>query len=43
MLLSRKFLNDYVDTSDVSINELADKMTSVGNEYDRKSWPIYLF
>lgn len=35
MLLSRKFLNDYVDTGDISINELADKMTNVGNEYDK--------
>jgi len=35
MLLSRKFLNDYIDTSDISINELADKMTNVGNEYDK--------
>ncbi len=35
MLLSRKFLNDYVDTTDITINELADKMTNVGNEYDK--------
>ena len=35
MLLSRKFLNDYVDTSDITINELADKMTNVGNEYEK--------
>ena len=35
MLLSRKFLNDYVDVSDISINELAEKMTNVGNEYDK--------
>ena len=35
MLLSRNFLNDYVDTSDITINELADKMTNVGNEYDK--------
>ena len=35
MLLSRKFLNDYVDTDDISINELANQMTNVGNEYDK--------
>ena len=34
MKLSRKFLNDYIDTSDISINKLADDMTSIGNEYD---------
>ena len=35
MLLSRKFLNDYVDVNDIEINELAEKMTNVGNEYDK--------
>ncbi len=34
MKLSRKFLNDYLDTSDLDINDIADKMTLIGNEYD---------
>jgi len=35
MKLSRKFLSDYVDIpEDVTINELAEEMTHVGNEYD---------
>ena len=34
MKLSRKFLNDYIDTSDISIEQLANDMTSIGNEYD---------
>ena len=34
MKLSRNFLNDYVDTSDIAINKLAEDMTSIGNEYD---------
>lgn len=34
MILSRKFLNDYVDTTGIDIKDLAEKMTSVGNEYD---------
>ena len=34
MKLSRKFLNDYIDTSDIEINKLAEDMTSIGNEYD---------
>ena len=33
MKLSRKFLNDYIDTSDIPINKLAEDMTSIGNEY----------
>ena len=33
MKLSRKFLNDYLDTSDIDIKKLADDMTSIGNEY----------
>ena len=33
MKVSRKFLNDYIDISDISYLELADKMTNVGNEY----------
>lgn len=34
MKLSRKFLNDYVDVSDISTDKLAEDMTSIGNEYD---------
>ena len=34
MKLSRKFVSDYIDLPDVSISEIADAMTSVGNEYD---------
>ena len=34
MKLSRKFLNDYIDTSDIEIEKLAEDMTSIGNEYD---------
>ena len=34
MKLSRKFLNDYIDTSDIEINKLALDMTSIGNEFD---------
>ena len=34
MKLSRKFLNDYIDTSDIDIHKLAEDMTSIGNEYD---------
>ena len=34
MKLSRKFLSDYVDTSDIELEKLADDMTSIGNEYD---------
>lgn len=33
MKLSRKFLQDYIDISDVSYQEIADRMTGVGNEY----------
>ena len=33
MKLSRNFLNDYVDTTDIAIQKLADDMTSIGNEY----------
>ena len=35
MKLSRNFLNDYVDTSDIAINKLAEDMTSIGNEYEK--------
>jgi phenylalanyl-tRNA synthetase, beta subunit, non-spirochete bacterial len=34
MKLSRNFLNDYVDTKNIDNFELAEKMTSVGNEYE---------
>ena len=34
MKLSRNFLNDYVNTKNITNEELADKMTSVGNECD---------
>ena len=34
MKLSRKFLNDYIDTSDIEIGKLALDMTSIGNEFD---------
>ena len=35
MLLSKKFVSDYIDLpQDLTINEIADDMTSVGNEYD---------
>ena len=35
MLLSRKFVSDYIDLDDnLSINDIAEAMTDVGNEYD---------
>ncbi len=35
MLLSRKFVSDYIDLdNDLTINDIAESMTSVGNEYD---------
>lgn len=34
MKLSRKFVSDYIDLPDDDIKTIADKMTSVGNEYD---------
>ena len=34
MKLSRKFLNDYIDTNDIEIKKLAEDMTGIGNEYD---------
>ena len=35
MILSRKFVSDYIDLDDnLTINEIAEAMTSVGNEYD---------
>lgn len=37
MKLSRKFLSDYLDVEDISLNDLAEDMTSIGNEYDSAS------
>ena len=38
MKLSRNFVKDYIDLDDkLSIKEIADAMTSVGNEYDSAS------
>jgi len=38
MLLSRKFVSDYVDLDEnLSITDIAEAMTSVGNEYDDAS------
>ena len=35
MLLSRKFVSDYIDLpEDLTIKQIADDMTNVGNEYD---------
>lgn len=34
MRLSKKFLNDYIDISDVSYADLAEKMVFAGNEYE---------
>ena len=35
MLLSKKFVSDYIDLpEELSIKQIADDMTSVGNEYD---------
>ena len=35
MLLSRKFVSDYIDLDEnLSITDIAESMTSVGNEYD---------
>ena len=34
MKLSKNFVNDYVDVSDIDIKTLAEDMTRVGNEYD---------
>lgn len=35
MILSRKFVSDYIDLdNDISIEKIAEDMTSVGNEYD---------
>ena len=38
MLLSRKFVSDYIDLpKDLSIEQIANDMTNVGNEYDSAS------
>ncbi len=34
MLLSKKFVSDYLDVSNLKIEEIANDMTRVGNEYD---------
>lgn len=34
MILSRNFIQDYIDIADKSINEIAQDMVRVGNEYD---------
>ena len=34
MILSKKFVKDYIDIEDIEINTLAEDMTRVGNEYD---------
>ena len=35
MLLSRKFVSDYIDLpEDLTIEKIAEDMTGVGNEYD---------
>jgi len=34
MRLSKKFLSDYIDISDLNYSELADKMVFAGNEYE---------
>ena len=34
MKLSRKFVSDYIELPNDDIKVIADKMTSVGNEYD---------
>ena len=34
MRLSRKFLNDYIDTSSIKTEDLATKLVSLGHEYD---------
>ena len=35
MKLSRKFVSDYIDLDEnLTVNEIAEDMTSVGNEYD---------
>ena len=35
MKLSRKFVSDYIDLDEnLTINDIAEAMTSIGNEYD---------
>lgn len=34
MLVSKNFLNDYVDVENIKAKDLADKLVSIGNEYD---------
>ncbi|MEG0825956.1 MAG: phenylalanine--tRNA ligase subunit beta [Bacilli bacterium] len=35
MKLSKKFLNDYINVTDIDYHELAQKMLKVGNEYEK--------
>ena len=38
MLLSRKFVSDYIDLDEnLTITDIAEAMTNVGNEYDDAS------
>ena len=37
MKLSRKFVSDYIDLSDIDIKTIAEDMTRIGNEYDSAS------
>jgi phenylalanyl-tRNA synthetase beta chain len=37
MKVSKRFLNDYVDCMNIDAKDLADKLVSVGNEYDATS------
>lgn len=38
MILSTNFLKDYLDIENIDVKELAEKMTSVGNEYDKAGY-----
>ena len=40
MKLSRKFVSDYIDLPNDDIKTIAEKMTSVGNEYDEQNFGI---
>ena len=35
MILSKKFLNDYIDIENEDIKQIADNMVKIGNEYDK--------
>ena len=34
MILSRKFISDYIDVSNIETKQIAEDMTAIGNEYD---------